>query len=367
MKVLQIISANDIGGGGNHVLNLSFYSKNIFDCTIGAIGEGSLYDKAKSLGINTVRFQSKSAYDGSIVNYVNKNDIDIINFHGAKAFFMHCFLKNRVPVPTVATIHSDYRKDFLNNKIKHMLFTPLSVYGVKSFNNYICVSKYIKRLLENDNFSGNKFLVNNGIDFENIKIKEDRNSIREEYGISEEDFLYINIARMHPIKNQLGLIQAFSKLKSEIENVKLMLVGDGPMEEQLRRKISELHLENSIILTGFRENPVDFINSSEISILTSFSEGGAPPIVILESAAARKAFIAPDVGDIRDIIDENKGFLVDPNSTEDIYNKMRAAYNKKSELNIMGENLKEFSKENYSIYNFCSKYNNAYTNILLEK
>jgi hypothetical protein len=124
IKVLQIISGNDNGGGGNYVLNLSFYSKDRFQCVIGAIGGGALYEKSKSMGIETVQFKSSIFCYGSIIRYVKENNIDIVNFHGAKAFFMNYFLKNKLDTPSVATIHRDYRKDFINRKWKYIVFTP---------------------------------------------------------------------------------------------------------------------------------------------------------------------------------------------------------------------------------------------------
>lgn len=59
IKVLQIITGNDIGGGGKHVLSLCYYSKDLFHTVLGCIGEGPLYDKAKDLGIKTTLFSSK--------------------------------------------------------------------------------------------------------------------------------------------------------------------------------------------------------------------------------------------------------------------------------------------------------------------
>lgn len=67
---------------------------------------------------------------------------------------MHYFLKNKINIPAVATVHSDFRKDFLNSKIKYKIFTPLSKAGLKSFGNYICVSDYIKDILDEENFRG---------------------------------------------------------------------------------------------------------------------------------------------------------------------------------------------------------------------
>lgn len=367
IKVLQIISGNDNGGGGNHVLNLTIYSKHKFHCIIGAIGGGPLYEKAKELGIDTVQFSSKAAYDGTILEYVKENNIDIIDFHGAKAFFMHLLLKSKLQIPSVATIHSNYKKDFLNNRIKQIFFTPLSIMGLKSFKHYICVSNYIKKLLEEDNFKGNKYVVNNGIEYSSIKITKDKNEVRKLYNIENEDFVYVNVARMHPIKNHLGLIEAFKKLKSEKKNTKLILVGDGELEESIKEKIHILDLDKDIILTGFIDNPLNIVNAGDISILTSFSEGGSPPLVLLESAALKKSFICSIVGDIEETIDDEKGFLVNSNLVEDIYGKMLEAYNKKEKLDIMGENLYKFTKERYSMESFCSKYHDAYKEILVEK
>ncbi|MBC2580239.1 glycosyltransferase [Clostridium sp. DJ247] len=367
IKVLQIISGNDAGGGGNHVLNLSFYSKNMFECIIGAIGEGIVIDKAKELGIETVSFTSKSIYNGSLLTYIKENNIDIINFHGAKAFFMHYFLKNKLEIPSVATIHSNYKKDFLNNKFKHLLFTPLSIRGIRSFSNYICVSKYIKNLLENDRVKGKKFLVNNGIEYSSVKITIDKDEIREKYSIDANDFVFVNVARMHPIKNHSALIEAFAKLRKETKGIKLLLIGDGELEYQLKDKVRDLVLDKDIIFTGFVNNTIDFVNASDISILTSFSEGGSPPLVILESAAVKKTFICSKVGDIDETINSDNGFLVNPYEVNDIYEKMKEAYSQREHLMIKGKNLYERVKEDYSMNEFCTKYHNAYKEILVRR
>lgn len=367
IKVLQIISGNDNGGGGNHVLNLSYYSKNKFQCIIGTIGRGSLYDRAKELNIKVVKFEGKPAFNNSVISYIKDNNIDLVDFHGAKAFFMHYFLKSKLLIPSVATIHSNYKKDFLNSKFKQVFFTPLSIKGLKSFDYYICVSKYLKKLLEEDNFKGEKFVVNNGINYNSIEIHETREEIRQKYNIKEENFVYVNVARMHPIKNHIGLIEAFGKLRKDLKDIKLILVGDGELENALKEKVNKLGLSEDVIFTGFRKDSLDFVNASDISILTSFSEGGAPPLVVLESAALKKTFICSKVGDMEEIINEERGFLVNPNLSEDIYNKMKKAYHKREELNIMGQNLYTFIKEKYSIESFCSEYHSAYKKILLNR
>ncbi|MCS4483803.1 glycosyltransferase [Clostridium botulinum] len=116
------------------------------------------------------------------------------------------------------------------------------------------------------------------------------------------------IARMHPIKNHNLLIEAFYKLKKECKNVKLILLGDGVEEEHLKGKVDKLNLNDNIIFLGFKENIEDYIKISDISILTSLNEGGAPPLVILESGIQKVPVIASNVGDISYTINKNTGF-----------------------------------------------------------
>ncbi len=362
IKVLHVISGNDNGGGGKHVLNLCFYSKDKFQTAMGCIGKGELYDNAQSMGIEVILIESLK--NNQVCEYVRKNNVDIVNFHGAKAFFMHYLMKKKLDIPCVASVHSDYRYDFLNSKLKYILFTPLSKLGLKSFPYYMCVSNYIKNLLEDNNFNGKKAIVNNGINMEEIKVINNRDKIRDKYNIDDKDFVYVMVARMHPIKNHLYCIEAFNKLQKLHSNVKLLLVGDGELKSNLKNKCDELMLNNKVIFTGFQSNVIDFINAADISMLTSFNEGGSPPIVILESGAIKKTIISSDVGDIRECINDETGFLINPNSIEDIYLKMKKTYENKSMLSDKGQNLYEIVKKEYSMNRFCDQYYNFYKEIL---
>ncbi|MGO5074103.1 glycosyltransferase family 4 protein [Clostridium sporogenes] len=364
IKVLQIITGNDIGGGGKHVLNLCYYSKDFFHTVLGCIGEGPLYNKARELGIETILFSNKCFMNSEIEEYIKNNNIDIANFHGAKAFFIHYFINKKLNIPTVATVHSNYREDFLNNKLKYHLFTPLSIKGIKSFNNHICVSNYIKDILNKDSIESKKFIVNNGINLNYYKDKRVNNNLREELNIKREDFVYIMIARMHPIKNHNLLIEAFYKLEKEYKNVKLILLGDGVEEENLKEKADKLNLNDNIIFLGFKENIEDYMKISDISILTSLNEGGAPPLVILESGIQKVPVIASNVGDISYTINKNTGFLIDSTSIEDIYDKMKEAYNNKNQLHILGENLYDTVINKYSMESFCKSYYKCYKNLI---
>jgi len=363
IKVLHIISGNDNGGGGKHVLNICNKSNKNFENIIGCVGEGPLCSKARNTDVE-FKFFSKRMYNTEIVNYINTNSISIVNFHGAKPFLMHLILKGKFKVPTVAVVHSDFRYDFINNKLKHFIFTPLSIKGLKSFNNYICVSNNLKNILDKQKIKGNKSVVNNGIDVKKSKIMMPSEIIRNNLKLEEQDFVYVMVARFHPIKNHREVILAFKKLTIDFYDVKLLLVGDGDMRCELEKLIVELKLENSVTMTGNVENPIDYINASNISILASLSEGGAPPLTVLESGIVSKPLIYTEVGDLESILDENSGYKVKNQNNEEIYKAMKVSYLDKGILNVKGENLYNIVVNNFTIEKFWERYFKIYKTIL---
>ncbi|WP_404813565.1 glycosyltransferase [Clostridium bowmanii] len=357
------MSGNDNGGGGNHVLNICNKCNDNFENIIGCVGEGPLYLKAKTIDVRYKLF-TKKLNNMELIEFINNNSISIVNFHGAKPFLMHLLLKRKIKVPTVAVVHSDFRYDFLNNKIKYYIFTPLSIKGLKSFNNYICVSNNLKKLLEEKEFKGNKAVVNNGIDIKKINIATSVEDMRNNLNLNQQDFVYVMVARLHPIKNHRGVILAFSKLTLQFDDVKLLLVGEGKLRLQLEKLIVDLKLENKVIMVGNVTNPMDYINCSNISVLASFSEGGAPPLTVLESGIVKKTTIYTEVGDLESILDENSGYKIENQTNESIYNAMKAAYFDVDNLKQKGENLHKIVLKKYTIEKFWENYLRIYKNII---
>lgn len=363
IKVLHIISGNDNGGGGNHVLNICSKSNKNFENVIGCLGEGPLYSKVKSMDISFKLF-SRKLNNTDLINFIRSNSISIVSFHGAKPFLMHLILKRKISIPTVAVVHSDFRYDFLNNKIKYIIFTPLSILGLKSFDNYICVSNNLKRLLEEKKICGNKSVVNNGLEIKDIRIMTSPEDLRYSLNLNTQDFVYVMVARFHPIKNHKEVILAFEKLSHEFGFVKLLLVGDGNLRDELEKLIVKLKLEKKVIMVGNVKNPIDYINSANVSVLASLSEGGAPPLTVLESGIVKKSLIYTKVGDLECILDENSGYKIKNKNSENIYKAMKEVYIDRENLNVKGENLYNIVVKEFTVDKFQKKYFEIYNSIL---
>jgi len=92
------------------------------------------------------------------------------------------------------------------------------------------------------------------------------------------------------------LIRAFRKVKDEITDVVLLLVGDGPDREDLILFAKSLGLENDVIFTGWKDNPLPYMRSMDILILTALHEGFSN--TILEALYCETVVIGSRVGGI---------------------------------------------------------------------
>lgn len=133
----------------------------------------------------------------------------------------------------------------------------------------------------------------------------------EKYSIphKQHDGIYIiNVGRLSKAKNQRLLIDAIDKIVATGRNVKLIILGEGTLRNDLETYIKKQSLEKAINLMGNVNNAEEYYAQADIFALSSQYEG--LPLVILEAMAAGLPIVSTDVGGIRDIVTDN-GILVE--------------------------------------------------------
>ncbi len=135
--------------------------------------------------------------------------------------------------------------------------------------------------------------------------------LRDSLGI-REDPLVMSVARLHPSKNLETLIQAVALASVSIRKLKLVIVGRGPQLNYLRSLISNLGLEERVLIVT---EPVSYekmpglYNSSDLFVLPSLYEPFG--LSVVEAMACAKPVIVSDVGGMRDtVLDGEVGFRV---------------------------------------------------------
>ncbi|MEP6775181.1 MAG: glycosyltransferase [Chloroflexota bacterium] len=146
---------------------------------------------------------------------------------------------------------------------------------------------------------------------------EARAEARREFGIKVDDLLIGVVGRLSPEKGGLdNLIRAAYRLREQHVNVRLLIVGDGPVRAKLEKLDAELHewnrgLESSVIFAGPRQDIPRLLGAMDIFVLPSLNE--ALPIVILEAMAVGLPVVATRVGGVPEIVQDGAtGLLVAP-------------------------------------------------------
>lgn len=157
-------------------------------------------------------------------------------------------------VPVVATLHSQYYKDFLKESHSKVIAKLLLKNIIKVFNRCDecwAVNSEVANIYYNE-YKINKMPLtrNNGTDmipFDNLaKIEELKNN----YKIKENQKIFLFVGRLTILKNILFIAESLKILKDKNFNFKMIYVGSGPDEEILKAKIKELGLVEGVILTG---------------------------------------------------------------------------------------------------------------------
>lgn len=129
---------------------------------------------------------------------------------------------------------------------------------------------------------GKVTILPNAIDPERFKFNElARSEIRARYGIAENDFVIGHVGRFFPEKNHDFLIDVFFEVLKIKSDAKLLLLGDGPLRENVRQKVESLGIADAVIFAGLQKNPAPFYCAMDVFCLPSLRE--ALGIVLLEA------------------------------------------------------------------------------------
>ncbi|HEY0356041.1 MAG TPA: glycosyltransferase, partial [Flavisolibacter sp.] len=124
-----------------------------------------------------------------------------------------------------------------------------------------------------------------------------------------------------PVKQHHLVIELLPQIRQQFPDVKLVLVGTGDQEQNLRDLAGKLGVTDCVHFAGFQTNIHDYIYHSDISLVPSSAEGFG--VVILEAWHNAKPVIAFDVPAPNEIIEDNKdGFLVKPFDKAELLNRI---------------------------------------------
>jgi len=151
--------------------------------------------------------------------------------------------------------------------------------------------------------------VANGVSIPDPIDETQRNHLRGQIGLAPGDRVIGSIGRLDKNKNHSMLLRAFEPLARQFPNLRLLIVGDGPLRLDLTQLASKLALSERVLLPGAIPQAARYLPIMDVCCLTSYTEG--MPNVIMEAASAGVPIVSTRCGDSPALIEHGvSGYLV---------------------------------------------------------
>ena len=319
MKVIHLISGGDVGGAKTHVHTLLKGLCDTDQALLVCFTEGPFAEEAKALGIPTRVLAGKLPQTIRILKkLIPQEGFEIIHCHGSKANMVGAILKRSLDLPTVTTVHSDYRLDYMGRPLANLTYGTINKLALRRLDHWIGVSDVTVDMLLSRGFDPNRtYLIVNGVPFDDETPAMDRETYLKSLGIepTEQTTVFGIAARINPVKDMETLIRAFAKTVAVCPEARLIIAGDGEQRAQMEALARELCPDGSVTFAGWIQDTHSFYNALDVNMLTSVSEGF--PYALPEGARWHCATIASRVGGIPALIDHDyNGYLFTPKDIE---------------------------------------------------
>ncbi|MBE7054135.1 MAG: glycosyltransferase family 4 protein [Ruminococcaceae bacterium] len=356
-KVINVISDLNIGGAGKCLLNFLKYHNNDKFEIITIIPRGSLLkEHIISLGKKVIEIDglADKSFDIKVIKKLKQifkeEKPDIVHSHAA--FSARIAAKSFKSIKTVYTRHSVFEP---SKKISKGIGKVIN----GAINNYfsdriIAVADAAKDNLIKTGVNKEKIVViKNGVEPLN-KIEREENEV----------FTLGIAARLTEVKGHIYILEAVKKLLNDGINVKLKIAGTGPYEDIIKKKISELKLNDIVEMLGFVEDVETFNNSIDLNINASFGTE-ATSLSLLEGMSIGLPAVVSDFGGNPGVIYNGiNGFLFESKNSTDLYNKIRQIITNNDVYQTMKKNCLDIFNREFTAKIMSKNIENLYIDLM---
>jgi len=242
---------------------------------------------------------------------------DIVHVNSSKQGVSSLAASNLWGVPYIYTNHGLPRLDTpetikVDNK-EHLLLRRIAR-GSKGF---VTISNYIKKMLSK-RYGVKPYVIYHGVDFSRFNPRINGKRVRFKHAL--KDRIILSVMRLHPHKDPFTLLRAASHVAKK-NNVKFVIIGSGPLANQVRRFVEKNDLSRDVLLIPqvdwFEIN--EYYAACDLFVLPSLVEGFG--IAVVEAMACGKPTLVANSEALPEIVGK-AGCLFGPRDSEDLAEKM---------------------------------------------
>lgn len=372
-RILYVHPNLKVGGAETNRLNvLKYMNRYKYDITVCCLTEkGGVARQLESLGfpVDCLGVSGRS-YDirttVALYRYMKKNKFSIVhtclsttNLHGRIAARLA-----GVPV-IISEDQSEYER---YNARLGFIFRALNRFLARFTDRIIvCSRKTGEVIAQEEKIPRDKFIVlHNVIDTASFKPERSAGEVRRELGLGQSDVVIGYVGSLAHRKGHMHLLHAFRMLSALRPELRLVLVGDGPLKRQLKEWAVTNGLGTKIVFAGQRMDIPDMLSVMTIFVSPALAE--AFGIVMIEAMFMGLPVVATRVGGVPEVIDENEtGILVPPADPQALTDAVSALLRDPDKRSTMGAAGRRRVSERFSAQTYASRLDELYGGLMVQK
>lgn len=364
--MLQLVNGFAIGGGEMKVLELvQRLDKDRYNITVCSVGQGGPLEAEFRKAVPRVEiFEKKFSFDISLVKKVaqlmREQQIDLLQSTLFYADVIGAYAAALAKVPVVISWEAVTGPFRWYHSWAYQL-------AMQKIDRVVAVSEDIRqRVIRERRLSPDKVVtIHYGVDLSRFAPQEPRLQ-RTAIGVSDGHLVLGTVARFDHPKGHKYLIAAAPAIVQRFPNARFVLVGDGPLRQQVEQQIEALGVRDHFVLLGFRRDITQLLGLFDLFILPSLSEG--LPNAVLEAMACSNPVVATAVNGVVEVVEHEKtGLLIPPADPERLATAVIELLSSPERLKQMGRNGRERVAKFFSVEQQISKFEMLYQSLYEQK
>jgi len=366
IRVLQLVEGFNFGGAETKLLELvQHMDRDRFETTVISLGLGNeIEDLFRQLDCRVMTFQRQSKIDFGLLkrirNFIRNEKIDIVMTTLFYADVIGALAGHKGGAKGVFSWETISHPKWL---VPHRFWAYR--YAIRKADKVISVSiATADWLIQKRKVPAEKvMIIPYGVNLQKFKPGA-RSVSRQDIGVSDDDVVIGQVARLNEQKGHTFLIDAAASIIEHQPRAKFVLVGDGPLRSEIEEKIRSKNLQDHFILLGFRQDVPDLLPLFDVFTLPSLYEG--LPNVVLEAMATALPVVATPVDGTKEaVVDNETGFMVPVGDTQALAEKLLLLIHDAQLRNKLGSAGRRRVEEHFSLQGQVSKFEKLYEDYAL--
>ena len=359
MKILHVETGRHLYGGPQQVVYLvAALIDRGHDCTLVCPPGSGVDAAARAAGIPVRNLFCAGDLDlpfaYRLAQYLQTEQPDLVHCHSRRgADMLGGLAASFADIPAVVSRRVD------NTEMRLM-----AALRYRPFSKIIAISEAIAQVLRDHDVDAARIVViRSAVDTERFSVPADRAAFRAEFGVPNGAIVIAAAGQLIPRKGHRYLLQAVADLKHSHPGIRLIIFGEGYLNNQLRAQAAALGLGDSAQFAGFRDDLDDFMGCFDIFAHPALAEGLG--VATLKAAAAGVAVVGFDAGGLAEaVIDGETGILVPAGNVEAFRDAISRLIDQDELRARMGVAGRERMQKSFSIDTMADKHVELYESVL---